>query len=55
VLIACYDLDGPLKSVNYLGSTVLDLDVQALVDILALRWQIETFFEYGKDLLDRDH
>lgn len=55
VLITCHDLDEPLKSVRYWGSTVLDLDAQALVDILAVRWEIETFFEYDKDLLGSDH
>ena len=54
LLITCHDLDDPLKSVRYWGSTVLDLDAQALVDILAVRWQIETFFEYAKDLLGSD-
>jgi len=55
MLITCHDLDDPLKSVRYWGSTVLDLDAQALVNILAVRWQIETFFEYAKDLLGSDH
>jgi hypothetical protein len=55
LLITCHDLDEPLKSVRYWGSTVLDLDPQALVDILAIRWHIETFFEYAKDLLGSDH
>ena len=55
VLITCHDLDEPLKSVRYWGSTLLDLDVQALVDILAVRWEIETFFDYDKDLLGSDH
>jgi hypothetical protein len=54
VLITCHDLDEPLKSVRYWGSTVLDVDAQTLVDILAERWQIETFFEYVKDLLGSD-
>ena len=26
-----------------------------MVDILAIRWEIETFFEYEKDLLGSDH
>lgn len=55
LLITCHDLDEPLKSVRYWGSTVLDLEPQALVDILAIRWHIETFFEYAKDLLGSDH
>jgi hypothetical protein len=55
LLITCHDPDEPLKTVRYWGSTVLDLDVQALVDILAVRWDVETFFEYEKDLLGSDH
>ena len=55
LLITCHDLDEPLKSVRYWGSTVLDLDAQALVDILVIRWEVETFFEYQKDLLGSDH
>ncbi|TFG71221.1 MAG: hypothetical protein E4H27_05070 [Anaerolineales bacterium] len=54
MLITCHNLDEPLKSVRYWGSTVLELDAQALVDILAVRWQIETFFEYAKDMLGSD-
>jgi hypothetical protein len=55
LLITCHNLDEPLKSVRYFGSTLPDLDAQALVDILAVRWEIETFFEYDKDLLGSDH
>jgi hypothetical protein len=55
LLITCHNPDEPLKSVRYWGSTVLDLDAQALVDILAIRWEVETFFEYEKDLLGSDH
>ena len=55
LLITCHSLDGPPKQVRYWGSTVLELDAQDLVDILARRWEIETFFEYDKDLLGSDH
>lgn len=55
VLITCHNLDQPLKSVRYFGSTLLDLKPQELVNILAVRWEIETFFEYDKDLLGSDH
>jgi hypothetical protein len=55
LLVTCHNLDQPLKSVRYFGSTLLDLEAQALVDILAVRWHIETFFEYDKDLLGSDH
>lgn len=55
LLITCHDPNEPLKTVRYWASTVLDLDAQALVDILAIRWEVETFFEYEKDLLGSDH
>jgi hypothetical protein len=55
VLITCHNPDEPLKSVRYWGSTWLNLETQAFVDILAIRWNIETFFEYDKDLLGSDH
>ena len=55
VLITCHDLEAPLKSVRYWGSTVMDLTAQALVDVLAVRWEVETYFEYAKDLLGSDH
>ena len=54
VLITCHDLDKPLKSVRYWGSSMLTLSAQDLVDTLAIRWSIETFFEYDKDLLGSD-
>lgn len=55
LLITCHDPKEPLKTVRYWGSTILDLDPQTLVDILAVRWEVETFFEYEKDLLGSDH
>ena len=55
LLITCHDLQEPLKTVRYWGSTILDFDAQTLVDTLAVRWEVETFFEYEKDLLGSDH
>ena len=55
LLVTCHNPDQPLKSVRYWGSTLLNLDAQELVDILAICWNIETFFEYDKDLLGSDH
>jgi len=55
LMITCKDPNQPLKAVRYWGSTVLDMDAQAFVDVLAIRWHIETFFEYQKDLLGSDH
>jgi len=51
LLIICH----PTRSVRFWDSTQLDLDAQALVDVLAIRWEIETFFEYEKDLPGSDH
>ena len=48
ILITCHDLDQPLKTIRYWGSTVLDLSAQELVDVLAIRWEIETFFNTRK-------
>ena len=55
LLITCHNLDEPHKTRRFWGSTVMDLEAQVLVDILAIRWQVETFFEYEKDLLGSDH
>jgi hypothetical protein len=55
LLITCHDPAEPLKRVRYWGSTVMELDAQTLVDVLAKRWEIETFSEYDKDLLGSDH
>jgi len=55
VMITCHDLEEPLKSVRYWGSTLLDLTAQEMADLLAIRWEVETFFEYEKDLLGSDH
>lgn len=55
VLITCHAPQVPLKSVRYWGSTEMNLTAQELVDTLAIRWEVETFFEYDKDLLGSDH
>lgn len=55
LLITRHSLDDPLTQTRYWGSTVMDLDAQGMVDILAIRWEIETLFEYDKDLLGSDH
>lgn len=33
----------------------MDLTAQALVKVLAVRWEVETYFEYAKDVLGSDH
>jgi len=55
VLITRYSLEQPLAQVRYWGSTLVDADAQAVIDMLAVRWDIETLFEDYKDLLGSDH
>lgn len=55
LLITRTSLDAPLQQARFWGSSLLDQDLQTLVDTLAVRWEIEIFFEYAKDLLGSDH
>ncbi|MGB9640875.1 MAG: transposase [Anaerolineales bacterium] len=55
LLITCQDPNQPDRTICFWGSTAMSLDAQAFGDILAIRWNIETFFEYTKDLLGSDH
>jgi len=55
VLITRLSLDDPLEKARYWGSTLVDADAQAVINILAIRWDIEVFFEDIKDLLGADH
>ena len=55
LLITCHDPSAPPQSRRSWGSTDLNLGAQELVNILAIRWEIETYFEYQKDLLGSDH
>ena len=55
LMITCHDRHLPLNSVRCWGSTNLSLTARTLIDILAVRWEVETFFEYEKDLLGSDH
>jgi hypothetical protein len=55
LMITCHDPKQPQLAIRYWGSTVLELDAQSFIDLMAIRWNIETFFEYEKDLLGSDH
>jgi len=55
LLVTCKDPYASQKSFRFWGSTVSDMDAQTFVDTLAIRWNIETLFEYDKDLLGSDH
>jgi hypothetical protein len=55
VLITRPRPDATLEQTRYWGSTLVDADAQTVLDILAIRWNIEVFFEDCKDLLGSDH
>jgi len=55
VLITRESLDQPLDQARYWGSTLRQADAQTVINILAVRWDIETLFEDYKDLLGSDH
>lgn len=55
VLITRLSLDDPLEKARYWGSTLVDADAQTVPNILAMRWDIEVFFEDCKALLGSDH
>ena len=54
VLITRPSPDAPLEQTRYWGCTLVDADAQTVIDILAIRWNIEVFFEDCKDLLGSD-
>lgn len=55
VLITRPSADASLKQTRYFVSSVLDAQSQTLLDILAIRWKIETFFDDLKELFGSDH
>jgi len=55
LLITCHDPCTPAQSLRYWGSTLLGADAQTLINVLAVRWSVEVFFEDAKDLLGSDH
>ena len=48
LLIPCHDLDAPPKTRRFWGSTVIDLDAQTLVDILAIRLEFSLLISLEK-------
>lgn len=55
LLITCHNPNAPTQSIRYWGSTLVEADPQTVINILAIRWSIEVFFEDAKDLLGSDH
>lgn len=55
VLCVKRQLEAPIEKTSFYVSTLLEADTQTLVDILAIRWHIETFFADVKELFGTDH
>jgi SRSO17 transposase len=55
VLIVRPSADASLKQTRYFVSSLLEADTQTLLEILAIRWKIETFFDDLKELFGSDH
>ena len=55
LLVTRETLEAPRTQWRYWATTLMEVDAQAIVDILAIRWDIETLFEDSKDLLGADH
>lgn len=54
-MITPLSLDDPLETARYWGSTLLDAGAQTVINIIAVRRNIEVFFEDIKDLSGADH
>ena len=55
VIIVRHSLDAPLSQTRYWASSDLEADPAGLLTHIAARWEIEIFFEDGKEELGWDH
>jgi hypothetical protein len=55
VIIVREKCDVSLEQTRYFATTLLDTDAQTIVNVLAVRWDIETLFEDLKELFGTDH
>jgi hypothetical protein len=55
VLIVRHTADAHVKQTRYFVTSLLDADTQMLLNLLAIRWKIETFFDDLKELFGSDH
>lgn len=55
VLIVRPSADSSLKQTRYFVSSLLEADTETLLEVLAIRWKIETFFDDLKELFGSDH
>jgi hypothetical protein len=55
VVIVRENRDAPLGQTRYFATSLLEADAQTIVNVLAIRWDIETSFEDLKELFGTDH
>jgi SRSO17 transposase len=55
VLMVRPSADASLKQTRYFVSSLLEADTPTLIEILSIRWKIETFFDDLKELFGSDH
>jgi hypothetical protein len=53
-VIARESLDAPLSQASYWASSDLEADVETLLTHITSQWNVEVFFEDGKELLGLD-
>jgi len=55
VVIVREKLDASVEQTRYFATSLLNADAQTIVNVLAVRWDIETLFEDLKELFGTDH
>ena len=55
VLVVRHTADASVKQTRYFVTSLLDADTETILNILAIRWKIETFFDDLKELFGSDH
>lgn len=55
VVIVREQLDATPEQTRYFATSLLEADAQTIVNVLAVRWDIETLFEDLKELFGTDH
>jgi DDE family transposase/DDE superfamily endonuclease len=55
VLVVRHTADAGVKQTRYFVSSLLEADTETILNILAIRWKIETFFDDLKELFGSDH
>ena len=55
ILVVRHTADASVKQTRYFVTSLLDAETDTILNILAIRWKIETFFDDLKELFGSDH